>query len=71
MRWMKLWRAAQPHGHHFLDLAWLAGFLVLHHADGHVFADFGGVGDGERGLVVVGEFAFVHGDKLPVSHRLM
>jgi len=55
----------------FLDLTRLADFLVLYHADGHVFPDFGGIGDGERGFVVVGGFAFVHGDEFPVSHRLM
>ena len=60
-----------PRIHHFLDLTRLADFLVLHHADDHVFADFGGVGDGERGFVVVGEFAFAPDDEFPVSHRLM
>ena len=50
----------------FLGLAGLADFLVGDDTDGHVFADLGGAGDGERGLVVVGELALADGDEFPV-----
>ena len=50
----------------FFDLAHLADFFVVDYADGHVFADFGGVGDGEVRLVEVWEAAFADGDELPL-----
>ncbi len=50
---------------HFLHFAWLAGFFVVHHADGHVFAHLGRAGDGEGPCVVVGKFAFALGEERP------
>ena len=51
---MKMAAGKLPGEDDFLGLAGLANFFVGDDADGHGFAGFGGAGDGERGLVVVG-----------------
>ena len=59
-------RRSLPRVHDLFDLTRLADFLVVHHADGHVFADFGLVGYREWAFVEEWEFAFAHGDEVPL-----